>query len=127
MQYEFQYVLTHSPSYTIERSNDTIIDNQHCFQIEIATENKISMPGFATRLEDKKGSISRTLYFIDKKTYYPIGRKHESYSIDNPGQKVFIDQKYYEIKYNLNIKEYETFNTSEESLKGYELKKMKPE
>ena len=38
----------------------------------------MTMPGFATKLEENEGSISKTLYFIDKETFYPIKTKGES-------------------------------------------------
>ena len=72
LQYEFKYILDNPDSYSIERLPDTIIDNKDCFQIIARLENKITMPGFATELENNEGSISKTLYCIDKGTYYPI-------------------------------------------------------
>lgn len=127
MQYEFKNVLDNSDSYSLDRLKDTIINDQACYQIIIGLANKISMPGFATRLEDEKGIISRTYYFIDKETYYPVGMRGESYSIENPGQKMFIDQKYYDIKFNLEIDENEQFNTSDTTVSGFTVKEMKPE
>ena len=127
MQYEFKNVLDNSDSYSLYRLNDTIVNNQSCYQIIIGLTNKISMPGFASRLEDKRGSISKTYYFIDKETYYPIGMKGESYSIENPEQKMFIDQKYYDIKFNLEIDEGEQFNTSNTTISGFTIREMKPE
>lgn len=85
------------------------------------------MPGFATILEDNEGSISRTIYFIDKQTNYPIRMKREFYSTDNPEQKMVIDQTYYDIKFNLKINEDEQFNTTNESIEGYKIIEMKPE
>ena len=85
------------------------------------------MPGFATELEDDEGSISETLYFIDKEMYYPRRIKGESYSIDKPEQKVFIEQRYYDIEFNLTIDEHDQFNTTNESIKGYKKVEMKPE
>ena len=99
----------------------------NCFQIKVSLEDKISMPGFATKLEDKKGNVSKTIYWIDKDTYYPIKMKGESFSIDNPEQKFFIDQKYYDIKFNVDIDEEEQFNTSDESIVGLKIREMKPE
>lgn len=126
MQYEFKYILDNMDSYSLERLNDTIIDSKECYQISVKLENKMTMPGFATKLEDNEGSISKTLYFIDKQTYYPIRIKGENYSIENPEQKVLIDQKYYDIKFNLTIDEDVQFNTSDESITGFEKKEVKP-
>lgn len=126
-QYELKYMLNHTDNYTIEQLNDTIIDNKNCFQIIVTLENKITMPGFATNLEDHEGSVSTTKYFIDMATCYPVKINGESFSADHPGQKIFIDQTYYDIKFNINIDEDEQFNTSDESLTGYEKKEMKPE
>lgn len=127
MQYEFKHILDNIDSYSIERLNDTIIEGNNCFQIIIHLENKMTMPGFATKLEENEGSISKTLYFIDKDTFYPIKIKGESYSIDNPNKKMFIDQRYYDIEFNLKINEDEQFNTSDESIVGFEKIEMKPE
>ena len=74
-----------------------------------------------------KGNVSRTLYYIDKETFYPIKMRGESYSTDNPKQKFFIDQRYYDIQFNLIINENIEFNTSHESIVGFEIREMKPE
>jgi len=127
MQFEFKYILNHFDSYSIERLNDTIVENKNCYQVLVILIDKMTMPGFATNLEDDRGSISETTYFIDKETNYPIKMKGEFYSTDNPEQKVFIYQTYYDIKFNIDINEDERFNTTIESLEGYEKIEMKPE
>ena len=127
MQYEFKYILDNTDSYAIQRLNDSIIDNKDCYQIIVELENKMTMPGFLSELENNEGSISKTSYFIDKETYYPIRIIGENYSKDNPKQKVFIDQRYYDIVFNLTIDEYVRFGTSNESLSGFEKKEIKPE
>ncbi|PLW93341.1 MAG: hypothetical protein C0592_06450, partial [Marinilabiliales bacterium] len=63
---------------------------------------------------------------IDKETNYPIRIISESYSADNPDQKVFLDQKYYDLKFNIEIDEQIQFNTTDESLTGFEVIEMKP-
>lgn len=126
MQYEFKYILKNLDSYSIGRLNDTIINEKNCFQIQVSLEDKITMPSFSIRLEDKKGNVSKTLYYIDKETYYPIKMMGESYSTDNPKQKYFIDQRYYDIKFNLTINENVLFNTLQESINGFEEIEMKP-
>jgi hypothetical protein len=127
MQYEFKYMLDNPNSYSIEKLNDTIIDGRDCYQIMVRLENKMTLPGFATELENNEGHISKTLYFIDKKTYYPIRIRGESYAINNPEQKMFIDQRYYDIEFNLTIDEHVHFNTSNKSITGFEKREMKPE
>ncbi len=127
MQYEFMFILDNTDSYTLERLNDTTIGIKDCYQIRVQLENKMTMPGFAIELEKNEGSISKNYYFIDKETNYPIRMVGESYSTDNPEQKIFIDQMYYDIKFNLIIDENVQFNTSNESIKGFENKEMKPE
>jgi len=127
MQNEFMFILDNTDSYTLERLNDTIIGIKDCYQIRVQLENKMTMPGFAIELEKNEGSISKNYYFIDKETNYPIRMVGESYSTDNPEQKIFIDQLYYDIKFNLIIDENVQFNTSIESIKGFENKEMKPE
>ena len=85
------------------------------------------MPGFATELKDNEGSISKTFYFIDKETYYPIKIKAENYSREHPEQIFFMEQSYYDIHFNLKIDEQIQFNTSNESIIGFEKREMKPE
>ena len=126
MQYEFKYILDNTDSYLIERLNDTIIDSKDCYQIIVRLENKMTMPGFATELENIEGSISENLYFIGKETCYPIRIKGENYSKDNLEQKVFIDQRYYDIEFNITIDEHVRFNTSNESITGFEIEEIKP-
>jgi hypothetical protein len=127
MQYEFKYMLKNLDSYSIGRLNDTIVDDKDCFQVQVSLEDKMTMPSFSIRLEDNKGNVSKTLYYIDKETYYPIKMRRESYSTENPEQMVFIDQRYYDIKFNLIINENAEFNTSHESIVGFEKREMKPE
>ena len=127
MQYEFRYILDHTDLYSIERLDDTVIDNRDCYQIAVKLDNKMTMPGFETKIENNEGSRSITLYFIDKETDYPIRIKGENFSVDNPEQKIFIDQRYYDIKFNLIIDDNVQFNTSNESIAGYEKREMKPE
>ncbi len=98
----------------------------HCFQIYVKLEGKTSMPGFLTRLEENEENISETLFAIDKRTYYPIRMKGISYMADHPEQKMFIDQIYYDIDFNLDIDEGAYFETSTESLKGFEIIEMQP-
>lgn len=127
LQYEFRYILDNTDSYSIERLNDTVIESRYCFQIVVRLENKMTMPGFAAKLEENEGSVSKTFYFIDKQTYYPIRMKGEIYSHDNPEQIFFIDQRYYDIKFNLEIDEDVQFRTSNEVIGGFKIKEMKPE
>jgi hypothetical protein len=126
MQYEFKHILKNMSSYTIERLADTTYMNKYCFQILIRLEDKMTMPGFATKLEKSEGSISKTLYLIDKNTYYPIRMKGEYYSIKSPEQKFFIDQKYYNLDFNLIIDEDVQFNTSDETIIGFKIKEINP-
>ena len=127
MQYELKYILDNANLYSIERFNDTVIDDRDCYQIAVRLDNKMTMPGFETKIENNEGSISITLYFIDKETCYPIRLKGENFSMDNPEQKIFIDQRYYDIRFNQEIDEEEQFNTSDESTLGFERVEMKPE
>ncbi|MCB2201147.1 hypothetical protein KQH26_00110 [bacterium] len=127
MQYEFKYMLNNTDLYSIVRLNDTIIDTKKCYQILVVLENKMTMPGFAAKLEDNSGSISKTIYFIDMQTNYPIKVKGEFYTTENPQQKTFIDQAYYDIKFNLAIDEHIEFNTADKSIRGFKKTEMKPE
>ncbi len=126
MQYEFRNILDNPESYSIERLNDTVVENKNCYQIVVGLDNKMTMPGFALKLEENEGSVSRTIYFIDKHTCYLIKMKGESYSIESPEQKYFIDQKYYDLKFNLKIEDNQ-FATSDESTGGYKIQEMIPE
>jgi hypothetical protein len=127
MQAEFRYMLQNPDTYTIERLKDSLVNEKNCFVILVTLKDKITMPGFAARLEDRKGNISETYYYIDKTRYYPIKMKGESYSADQYQQKFFIEQLYYDIRFNLLIDEDVRFNTSDETILGYEPKEMKPE
>jgi len=127
MQFEFKCMLNYSNSYSIDRLNDTIIGNMNCYQVLVILKDKMTMPGFATKLEDDKGSISKTTYYIDKETNYPIKMKGEFYSTDNLEQKVFVDQTYYDFEFNIDVNENERFNTTIGSIEGYEKIEMKPE
>lgn len=127
MQYEFRYILENADSYMIERLFDTIIDGKECYQVLVSLENKSTMPGFLTQIEDNEGFVSNTTYFIEKETYYPIRIKGESYSMDNPEQKVFMDQSYYDIKFNIIIDEADQFDISGSSIAGFEKVLMTPD
>lgn len=127
MQYSFRQMLENRSLYTFERLHDTIFMGQHCYQIVIYLEDKTTMPGFAWKPEDSEGSVSRTLYFIDSRNYYPVRMLAENYSAENPDQKSFIDQIYYDIEFNLEIDENMQFDTSSESLIGYEIKEIQPQ
>ncbi len=126
MQYELRQILDIADSFSVERLNDTVFMDKDCFQILIVLENKITMPGFETRLEESNGSVSKTLYVIDKKTNYPIRMKGENYSTQSPEQRFFIDQEYYDIEFNPKIDEDFMFNTSIDTIEVSEIKEMKP-
>lgn len=125
MQHEFRFMLKHTDSYSFERLNDTVFDGKSCFQVLVRLENKMTMPGFAIKLEDYKGLISTNLYVIDKETSYPLRMKGENYLSGSPEEKSFIEQKYYDIEFNLEIKENQ-FVTSLEAISGYKIQEMKP-
>jgi len=127
LQYVFKYILDHTGSYQLIRLNDTIFMDKNCFQIVIYLEDKMTMPGFATQLEDSEGNITKTLFIIDKQNYYPVRMKEESYSNKNPGQKYFIDQTYYDIKFNFEVEEHIIFNTSSDHFTGYVINEIVPE
>jgi hypothetical protein len=126
MQYAFKYVLDNADLFIISRLSDTIINNNVCYQVNVHLEDHRTMPGFTIKLENSHGSISNTSYYIDKETFYPVGMKEESYSRDNPGEKMFIEQRYYDIKFNLMIDDDIQFNTSIESLSDFAIQEMKP-
>lgn len=127
MQYEFKYILNNLDSYTIDRLNDTIVDEKICYQIQVNLVDKITMPGFSTRLEDEKGQVSKTRYYIDNEKFYPVKIRGESYTMANPKHVYFIDQRYYDIKFNLKISEDVQFDTSNASFAGFEQKEMQPD
>jgi len=53
--------------------------------------------------------------------------KGESYSAANPGQRVFIDQRYYNIVFNPAIEDSVQFNTTNEPISEFRQVEMKPE
>ncbi len=126
MQYMFKYVLNNKEFYQTIRRNDTVIRDTDCFQICIRLENKQTMPGFAIELTDSEGSISTSLLFISKKNYYPIRVVTENYSKENTAQKVFVDQSYYDLKFNIAMDESILFNTSDDVISGFETTEIIP-
>ncbi len=120
MQYEFKQVSKNLDSYSIDRLNDTTINGRKCYTIVIGLDNKVTMPGFALKLVENKGSISKTIYYIQKDNYYPIKIIGENYSFDNPNEKVFLEQRYYDIEFNLKLNKNKLFNTSDESISEFE-------
>lgn len=127
MQYEFKFILNNLQFYTLERLDDTIYYNKSCYQILIKLDNYyLTMPGFWARLDKSEGSVTNNLYFIDKETNYPIRMKSESYSIDNPSEKTFIDQRYYDLRFNNDFNEEDMFNTASSSLNRYAITEMNP-
>jgi hypothetical protein len=127
MQHEFKYMLDQSESYEMVRLKDTIIRGNPCFQLLVKLDGKTSMPGFLIRLEVLEGNISETLFVIDKRTNYPVRMKGTSYMSDQAERKNFIDQNYYDIVFNPRIDETVYFDTSVESLKGFEIREMQPD
>ena len=127
MQYEFKHILNNPNDYYIDRLNDTIIDNKNCYQLLIVLEDKTTMPGFATELVENEGQIIRTVYFIEKDTFFPRQMKREFYSSENPNEKSFIYQKYYDIEFNLKIDDKVQFNTENNSITGFETIEMTPQ
>ena len=126
LQYTFKHMLINQDTYVIERINDTSFMNKSCFQISIHLEDMMTMPGFAIKLEVMEGSIIKTIFIIEKATYYPLRMMEEYYSSANTGQKVFIDQTYYDIKFNPDLDEDILFNTSLDKLGGFEIEERKP-
>jgi hypothetical protein len=127
MQYEFKYILKNSDAYNLKRLDDTILNGQNCYQLLLELKDKITMPNFGVQLRDMEGQVSKTVYYIDKTSFYPIRIKGENYNIENPGQKIFMNQRYYDIQFNLNIDEQLRFNTSREALIGFSIREITPE
>ncbi len=125
MQHALRYMLDHMDSYNLNRINDTIFLNKLCFQISVLLENMTSAPGFATKLVDAPGAVSRTVYIIDRQTYYPLGMKAVNHDLSNPDQRFFIDQTYYDIQFNIEIDDKAQFNTSTDSFSGYAIKEIR--
>uniref|UniRef100_UPI003216DF8F hypothetical protein n=1 Tax=uncultured Draconibacterium sp. TaxID=1573823 RepID=UPI003216DF8F len=120
MQYIFKQILQDIHSYKIERLNDTILNNTDCYQIIISTENKgSSLPGFKYKLIDIENNGSVILLNIAKSDYYPIRVRMEDYKIDNPKKRFFIDQLYFDLKFNFKIDDKKQFNTSDQILNGF--------
>lgn len=125
LQYMLKHILEHKAYYQTERLNDTIIQNTNCYQIAIKLEDKETMPGFAIKLEDSEGSISTTILYINRQTYYPTKMVSENYTKEQPEKKIFVDQTYDDIKFNINMDEDVQFNTSDEVLTGFKITEKK--
>lgn len=126
MQYTFKYMLENQDLCKIIRLNDTVFMDKDCYQVVIRYEDKITMPGFQTKFENSEGMISTSFYFIDKETFYPVKMYSEFYSKNNPDERVFIDQTYYDIKFNIEINETVQFNTIKENYSGYIITEIEP-
>lgn len=126
MQYEWKYMLDNIDSYQITRLRDTTISGNQYYQIYWKLEDKTTMPGFMTKLVENEGLISETILIIDKGNSYPYRMIAKSYMIDNPGQVMIFDQMYYDLVFNLEIDSELHFNTSIESLSGFEILEIKP-
>jgi hypothetical protein len=126
MQYMFKNILCNKEFYEIKRLNDTVYQNTACYQIVFRLENKETMPGFAYKLQDKRGNVSIMKIFIDKVNYYPIRMIMENYSGDNPEQIFFTDQTYYDLKFNIEIDTLREFNTSIVALDKYKIVEAEP-
>lgn len=127
MQYMYKQILQNVDFYKIEKLNDTIVNNTDCYQIIIVSENKgSSLPGFKYKLIDVENNVSILLLNIDKSNYYPIRVRMENYQINNPKARFFIDQLYFDLKFNFNINDKEQFNTSDEILNGFKTTEKTP-
>ncbi|MGQ8336636.1 hypothetical protein ACUNWD_08805 [Sunxiuqinia sp. A32] len=127
MQYVYKQILQNMDSYKIQRLNDTILNNTDCYQIIINSENKGSyLPGFKYKLIDVENNGSVILLNIDKSDYYPIRVRMEDYKIDNPKERFFIDQLYFDLKFNFKIDDKKQFNTSDEILNGFKIIEKTP-
>lgn len=126
MQYELKYMLNNIDEYLLSRLSDTVISGNPYYQILWQLEGKSSMPGFMTKLEKNDGWISEATLIIDKATSYPYRMKNKGYMADKPEQVMFLDQTYFDIVFNIDIDQNLYFNTSLESLSGYEISEMHP-
>lgn len=127
MQYMYKQILQNRDFYTIKKLNDTIVNHTYCYQISIRAENKgSSLPGFKYELIDQKGNVSFLLLNIDKSNYYPIRVRMENYQTNSPETIYFMDQLYFDIKYNFRVDVKEQFNTSDEILKDFNITEKTP-
>lgn len=127
MQYMYKQILQNSDFYKIEKLKDTIINNTDCHQIIISSENKGSaLPGFKYKLIDMEGNVPIIILNIDKSNYFPIRVRLENYELKNPATRFFIDQLYFDLKYNFKINDKERFNTSDKTLKGFNTSEKTP-
>lgn len=127
MQYELKYMLSNIDEYTLSRLSDTVISGNSCYQVQWKLEGKSSMPGFLTKLERYDGWNSATTLIIDKATFYPCRLISKGYMIDRPEHVMLFDQTYFDIVFDIDIDPNLHFNTSLESLKGYEIREIQPE
>ena len=126
IQFEFRYILEHLDFYSIERLNDTIIDDKKCYQIHVELRDWETMPGFQTELKESLGNVRESKYFIEQIAYYPICFKSVSYSNDQSDQTYFIEQIYYDITFNLNLNSEGLFRTDTALLTGFEINEIIP-
>lgn len=127
MQYEMKLMLKKDSPYQVLRLSDTVIQTKPCYRIGVKLENMSTRPGFATKPEHDQGSVSKSIYFIDKRSNYPVRIRSEFFNTKNADQKHFIDQYYHDIKFNIKIDAKIIFNTSKESLSGFSIREIVPQ
>lgn len=125
LQYMLQFVLDNRSAYTLTQLSDTLINNIACHQVHIRLEDRESMPGFMSELQDAPGNVSILTLFIDNNTNYPIQVNMDNFSKDQPQQRFFTHQRYFDLQFNVSIED-KVFDTSDQSTAGYQLQEMKP-
>lgn len=124
IQYMLKYALENKDAYLFELGEDTLVNGKNCYCLKTVLEKKALMPGFYEFAVDTN-RVEAMIMFIDKLTYYPQRIRMEVYFIDNPDNVYFVDNAFYNIKFNLELND-SLFNTSEKVVEGFRLDEIEP-
>ena len=124
VQYMMKYALENKEHYIFELGNDTIINGVNCYCLKTILERKALMPGF-NKITVDTNRVEAMVLFVDKMNYYPQVMRLETYFLDNPDDIYFTDHHFYNIKFNPELND-SLFITSDEIIKGYKIREIKP-
>jgi len=124
IQYMLKYALENKEQYIFELENDTVVNGIDCFSFKSILEGKALMPGFYKYTIDTT-RVETMILFIDKQNFYPQRMRLEVYFVDNPDNIYFVDNTFYNLKFNLELND-SLFNTSGIVIKDFRINEIKP-
>ena len=124
IQYMLNYAIENKEFYSFELGKDTIINERDCYCLKTVLRKKALMPGFY-KFEIDTNRVETMILYIDKLSYYPQRIRMEVFFIDNPDNIYFTDNTFYNIGFNLELKD-SLFNTANDIIKGFRIDEIKP-